>query len=156
MARRKKTATVQLKLRFREELRRKLERQAKGREVSLNNEIVRRLESSFESGSTDLLVHVLTGSPTNSKLLAMIASVLRYAGMALKEDKDRVAITAAAIKKVMEAHFSDRKFTDSDFPDLANPNSADDIAHHVLQGYGQLGGIWDVEQRVKSTIVRGP
>ena len=79
MAKRKKTATVQLKLRIREELRQRLERQARGREVSLNNEMVRRLENSFESGTTDLLVRVLTGSPSNSKLLGVIASVLQVA-----------------------------------------------------------------------------
>ena len=63
MAKRKKTATVQLKLRIREELRRKLEREAKGRKASLNSEMARRLESSFESGTTEKLVQLLTGSP---------------------------------------------------------------------------------------------
>jgi DNA-binding transcriptional regulator GbsR (MarR family) len=46
-ARRAATDTVQLKLRIREELRRKLERAAAKREVSLNTEMVERLEASF-------------------------------------------------------------------------------------------------------------
>jgi hypothetical protein len=48
MAARKPTAIVQLKVRLREDLRRRLEREAERREDSLNNEIVRRLESSFK------------------------------------------------------------------------------------------------------------
>jgi hypothetical protein len=143
MAKRKKTATVQLKLRIREELRQKLERQAHGREVSLNSEMVRRLENSFESGTTDLLVKVLTGSPSNAKLLAMIASVLQATELLLKNDKQRTEITAAAIKKVIEAHLSDRKLDDADFPDLEKPKSADSIAHHALLVHRRLGGIWD-------------
>jgi DNA-binding transcriptional regulator GbsR (MarR family) len=46
---RKLTDTVQLKLRIREELRRKLERAAIKREVSLNTEMVERLEASFKA-----------------------------------------------------------------------------------------------------------
>jgi|Tabmets5t2r1_1033131.scaffolds.fasta_scaffold98295_2 hypothetical protein len=48
MPARKPTAIVQLKVRMREDLRRRLEREAERREDSLNNEIVRRLESSFK------------------------------------------------------------------------------------------------------------
>ena len=48
MARRKKSATVQLKLRIKEELRSRLEKAAKTRDVSMNAEIWERLEKSFE------------------------------------------------------------------------------------------------------------
>jgi hypothetical protein len=44
---RKLTETVQLKLRFSEELRRKLEKAAERNEQSMNLEIVARLENSF-------------------------------------------------------------------------------------------------------------
>src|SRR6476646_8053148 len=49
MAARKSTDMVHLKLRFREELRRQVEESAKNRELSLNGEIIRRLEDSFEN-----------------------------------------------------------------------------------------------------------
>jgi Arc-like DNA binding domain len=49
MPARKPTAMVHLKLRFREELRRQVEESAKSRELSLNGEIIRRLEDSFEN-----------------------------------------------------------------------------------------------------------
>ena len=45
---RKLTDTVQLKLRFGEKLRRRLDQEAKERGRSLNNEIIRRLERSFD------------------------------------------------------------------------------------------------------------
>jgi hypothetical protein len=49
MAARKSTDMVHLKLRFREELRRQVEESAKNRELSLNSEVIRRLEESFEN-----------------------------------------------------------------------------------------------------------
>jgi hypothetical protein len=45
--RRKTTDTVQLRLRFSEALRRRIERAADAHDLSLNSEIVRRLEESF-------------------------------------------------------------------------------------------------------------
>ena len=48
MAARKPSDMIGLKLRFREELRRQVENSAKLRNVSLNNEIVRRVEESFQ------------------------------------------------------------------------------------------------------------
>jgi hypothetical protein len=56
MPARKPTAIVQLKVRMREDLRRRLEREAERREDSLNNEIVRRLESSFKRDADQDLV----------------------------------------------------------------------------------------------------
>jgi hypothetical protein len=47
MPARKATAIVQLKVRMREDLRRRLEREANRRKDSINNEIVQRLEQSF-------------------------------------------------------------------------------------------------------------
>jgi hypothetical protein len=45
---RKPSDIIGLKLRFREELRRQIEKSAKKRDLSLNSEIVRRLEQSFD------------------------------------------------------------------------------------------------------------
>jgi hypothetical protein len=47
---RKPTDTAQLKLRIREDLRRRLEQAAKKRNVSLNHEMVDRLRTSFDHG----------------------------------------------------------------------------------------------------------
>ena len=60
MAKRKLTATVQVGLQIREELRRRLVSEANAKGISLNAEIARRLEVSFTSGDTrDLLVQSL-------------------------------------------------------------------------------------------------
>jgi hypothetical protein len=48
MPRRKTTDTVQLKLRIREDLRRRLEHEAKRKKVSLNTEMAERLSKSLE------------------------------------------------------------------------------------------------------------
>ena len=129
MAKRKKTATVQLKLRIREELRRKLEREKDLREVSLNSEMVRRLENSFESGTTDFLMRALTGSRANSELLAIIAQALLIAERSLHNNPERRRITGDAVKKIIEAYFSGEQLRDELFPEREKSKSADDIAH---------------------------
>jgi hypothetical protein len=48
MVKRKSTAKVQLKVRMQEQLRAKIEADAKKRDASLNDEIVRRLDASFD------------------------------------------------------------------------------------------------------------
>jgi hypothetical protein len=73
---RKQTDTVALTLRIREDLRRKLERQAEQRDVSLNSEIIRRLESSFQSDR--MFEGVL--APDNAKFVRMIGQAAILAG----------------------------------------------------------------------------
>ena len=50
---RTKTATVQLKLRLREDLRRRIEQEAKKAGHSLNQEMVQRLKQSFRQATAD-------------------------------------------------------------------------------------------------------
>lgn len=69
---RKPAETVQLKLRFSESLRRKLERAAAQNAQSMNAEIVRRLEKSIET--EDLLANVLGGPELRTYALSMIAA----------------------------------------------------------------------------------
>ena len=59
MVKRKKTDWVQFKVRFREDLRRRLEAAAKAQERSLNGEIVARLEQSFGRGSLSYQINEL-------------------------------------------------------------------------------------------------
>ena len=73
MAQRKKTATVQLKVRMKEPLRGQLEKAAKDRGVSLNAEIGKRLEQSFD-------IENRFGGPQLLELIEMIASVMRSTG----------------------------------------------------------------------------
>jgi len=79
MAKRAKTDIVQLsKVRMREELRRKLEKVAEGRDVSLNQEIVDRLEQSFENTSVEALMEVVTGGAKQDvQLLSLVAGLIR-------------------------------------------------------------------------------
>ena len=53
---RPKTATVDLKVRMKEPLRAKIETSAKKSGISLNAEVVRRIESSFEAEKRELLI----------------------------------------------------------------------------------------------------
>lgn len=72
MPARKPSDMVGLKLRFREDLRRQIEKSAKRRNVSLNNEIVRRLEQSFDAErhppSERLSQALLLASRSNPKM----------------------------------------------------------------------------------------
>jgi hypothetical protein len=75
MPRRKATDVIQLKLRFREDLRHLIEKSARERDISLNSEIVRRLEESIEDDKLpprrDLataLVHAITSRPDTTVL----------------------------------------------------------------------------------------
>jgi len=75
---RKKTDVVQLKLRFSETLRRRLEREAKQQKQSLNGEIISRLEQSFRKAEdTDLIARVLGGmfGATGGLLNALVTAI---------------------------------------------------------------------------------
>ena len=139
---RKPTDIVAITLRVREELRRKLQHQADRREVSLNNEMVRRLEGSFRQASIESLFDAFTGSPQNSQLLAIIASALLFVkrDKALKDDKERSRFAADVISKIVESCLSGEKLSpDADaFPHLDDPRSADNLAHLCLHIHHQL------------------
>jgi hypothetical protein len=75
MRSRKLTDTVQLKLRIREDLRRKLEREAKKKEVSLNAEMVDRLIRSFDG--PERVNDALGGEHTAALLRGFAAAIAR-------------------------------------------------------------------------------
>jgi len=81
MSSRERTAVVQLKVRMREVLRAKLEKEAKQRGTSINAEIVDRLESSFER--KDLLTEVLslTYGRQVAGILMLLGSAMNHAGV---------------------------------------------------------------------------
>jgi hypothetical protein len=85
---RKPTDTVNLTIRIRELLRQKLERAAIRHDVSLNSEIVDRLEQSFSDRSTEALVGMLIEGPKESaRLLTLLAGALQLCG-GWKSDAD--------------------------------------------------------------------
>ena len=73
MARRKKSANVQLKVRVKEPLRARIEKAAKSRGVSMNAEMGDRLERSFE-------IEERFGGPKLVELIETIASVMKTTG----------------------------------------------------------------------------
>jgi hypothetical protein len=75
---RKRTDTVALTLRVREDLRRRLEREAKKRAHSLNTEMVRRLEDTFQP-ERDALVTLIAGNDSNATAMHMIAEAMMLA-----------------------------------------------------------------------------
>src|SRR5262249_7366325 len=81
---RRKSKIVALTLRCREELRRRLENRAKSHEHSLNNEIVQRLEDSFDFGDErerhHALLKALTGDSAQAAMvMQMIADLITVA-----------------------------------------------------------------------------
>ena len=72
MAKRKKTATVQLKVRMKEPLRGQLEKAAKARGVSLNSEAVDRLDRSFHNQAlVNEVLEAMFGKPLAATLLTI-------------------------------------------------------------------------------------
>jgi hypothetical protein len=79
-----------LQVRLSERLRRKLEASARKHEVSMNSEIVGRLEGSYDEEQQNLdyraMVTALSGGGENAQLLAMLASALQ---LSTGQSKDR-------------------------------------------------------------------
>jgi hypothetical protein len=106
---RKLTDTVQLKLRFSEALRRRLEREAKRQEQSLNAEIISRLQRSFrKSEDTDLVGSTLRGMfGATGTLLHAIVTVIwliqSRTGKKWNEDSDTCFEVQAAVDSLFEA-----------------------------------------------------
>jgi hypothetical protein len=71
---------VAITLRIREELRRRLQRSAEKNATSLNAEMERRLEDSFDLTNTSSLIQVLVGGGVTAELLAAVARVLDLEG----------------------------------------------------------------------------
>ena len=106
---RKLTDTVQLKLRFSEALRRRLEREAKRQEHSLNGEIIARLEQSFrKSEDADLLgstLRALFGGATGDLLRAIATAIWlieKHAGKKWHEDPETVFQVSHAIGQIVD------------------------------------------------------
>jgi hypothetical protein len=93
---RKPKEVVGVTLRIREELRRRIEFSAKKNDVSLNAEIERRLQSSFELQNTASLIRVLVGGEVTADLLGAIARVFDLGGTWTKH---REASEAAKLRR---------------------------------------------------------
>ena len=117
---RKRTDTVALTLRVREDLRRRLEREAKKRDHSLNTEMVRRLEETFQP-ERDALVNLIAGNDTNATAMHMIAEVMVLArtlrwrhSVEIEDDpveqhraeQDRSIMIQAAVNLILAEHFN--------------------------------------------------
>jgi hypothetical protein len=107
---RKKTDTVQLKLRFSEALRRRLEREAKQQKQSLNGEIISRLEQSFRKAEdADLIASTFRaawGGPTGDLLRAIVTAIWlieKRTGKKWNEDTEAHLNTADAINYLVYA-----------------------------------------------------
>jgi hypothetical protein len=106
---RKKTDVVQLKLRFSEALRRRLEREAKHQEWSLNREIISRLEESFrKSEKADLMASTFRAAwgEATGDLLRTIATAIwlieKSTGKKWNEDGDTASEVERAIASIIE------------------------------------------------------
>lgn len=129
MAKRKKTDTVQLKLRIREVLRRKLEVSAKANEVSLNAEMVQRLESSYlQAANSQLLSSLLGEGRFGVDLHRAIATILTTAGPQWALNKQIARNVGDAIKKVIAVYSGDLEPTDSNFPLMQEKDTSDQMA----------------------------
>lgn len=98
MAKRSRSDTVQLKARMKEPLRAKLEAAAEAKGISLNAEMVHRLEQSF-------LADEFLGGPGNATAAKLVGLILQdveaRTGKSWREDKDTYYGAFAAVATVM-------------------------------------------------------
>jgi uncharacterized protein YukE len=145
MPARKATAIVQLKVRMREELRRRLEREAAQHEDSINNEVVRRLKDSFKRDADQGLaaeVQKLQRQNTNlNELLDELTPQLRAVHTSLRGVLTRVndkAEEAGPKRRKLEAALSE-----------ALSSVDETTATEIRTLAGELFGMFSVAQRMK-------
>jgi hypothetical protein len=109
---RKPTDAVQLKLRFTEALRRRLEREAKRQERSLNAEIVSRLDESFQKAREGDLTadtfRAALGGPTGDLLRALATAIWlveKRTGKKWNEDPETFYQVRHALTAICAAFF---------------------------------------------------
>lgn len=141
----KPTDTVALTLRIREDLRRKLQREADKEDVSLNGEITRRLGNSFQADEHRMLITaIIGGAPYDTALLRLVYAVLnvearrvhdewKKTGVSLWHSRNRGPAQADAISKVIRVYFRLLDGSESDFPHRDDKESADYLAWQALK-----------------------
>jgi hypothetical protein len=83
---RKLTDTVQLKLRFDEKLRRRLEREAAQNARSMNAEIIQRLEQSFQQQDQKEFIKTVTQASATAAVDQALARFQRRGGLPIVEN----------------------------------------------------------------------
>ena len=137
---RKTTDTVQLKLRFSEALRRRLEREARRQEHSLNGEIINRLEQSFrKSEDADLATLVYRapfGERTGDLLHAFATAIWlieKRAGKKWHDDPETAFQVSHAINEIIDWFTRQRR-------DPARDDPARDAAFLKYRDLSHLSG----------------
>jgi hypothetical protein len=120
MVTRKPNDIVGLKLRLRESLRRQVEKSAKENKVSLNNEMIRLLESGLKQADgqaerLDILAKLgdalaaVEALPDAAAVVQSASDVLTEALQAIRTTKDEMAATFQTTRDEMEAAFKAAK-----------------------------------------------
>ena len=117
---------------IREALRRRLETAAKNEEISLNAEMVRRLENSFAVAENAMLLEALLGGGFKLELLRAISVMLMVAGDGFVSDKQVAKNLVDAIGKLVDVFGGRRPLDESEFPLFAVKGSADQFAWGAL------------------------
>jgi Arc-like DNA binding domain len=131
MAKRKKTDTVQLKVRLREALRRRLESGAKANEISLNSEIVTRLEQSILQAQNSFLLEALLAPGLGLDFLRAIATVIRQAGPQWSAPPASQAVSDA-VCKLLAVFTGELLAVEDSFPNHKDRASSDHLAWLAL------------------------
>jgi hypothetical protein len=95
MAERDKTATVNLKVRMKEPLRAQIEASATGRRISMNAEVIGRIENSFRDEASMKQALELAYGPRTTVLLLALGKLIRNAGTISVATKGKPAVDDA-------------------------------------------------------------
>jgi Arc-like DNA binding domain len=158
MAKRKKTDTVQLKLRIREELRKRLEDSARKEDRSLNSEMAHRLANSFEQFRSALLLETLLAPGIGLELLRGVATIVKVAGDDWIVVPTKSRAVAEAITKLIGVLTREIRPTEYSFPNRQQKDSADKLAWAAVlvgrldQSLERLSGPLEADQELEREI----
>jgi hypothetical protein len=127
MTKRKKTELVQVKLRVREGLRRRLEAVARSGHRPLAHEMVLRLENSFEQEKNSHVLQALLAPGVGLELIRAVASIINNAGRDWNTPPKSHAI-AEAITKIVAVLSHELRPDENSFPNRNQNGSADQLA----------------------------
>jgi hypothetical protein len=133
MAKRKKTDIVQVKLRIREALRKRLETAARGAELSLNSEITRRLENSFQQDNSSTLINALIRPGIDADLLRSVVAIVGNVGPRWYKDAALSHAVASAINKVIAVFMGEIPPSQDAFPEWREAMTADYLAWTAVE-----------------------
>jgi hypothetical protein len=132
MKKRRESPFVQVKMRMREGLWKRLTAVANSEDRTLSGEIVHRLESSFAAEKNQLMIEALLAPGLGLELIRAVGTILRGAGGDWYKTPEKAHAVAEAIGKIVAVASRELRAVEESFPNRSEKGSADHLAWLAL------------------------